>query len=189
MDDNISDSRGRPRPREFRRAGRLPALLASIALLAAACGGSAAGAGAGAAAGRSTYQDALAFARCMRSHGEPGYPDPTREPDNEVAFKITPASRVSTRSAQYQSADTACRNRLPSSRTPITPALLQREMSALLKYTHCMRSHGIANFPDPVSNGKGISFPAMSGVDPGSPQFQSAQQACQALRPGGTGAP
>lgn len=65
---------------------------------------------------------------------------------------------------------------------------MQKEMSALLNYPECMRSHGIANFPDPVSNGKGISIPPMSGVHADSQQFQSAQQACQSLMPGADGA-
>ena len=51
-----------------------------------------------------------------------------------------------------------------------------------------LRSHGIANFPNPVSNGKGISIPPMSGVNPSSQRFQSAQQACQSLMPGAGGA-
>jgi hypothetical protein len=39
-----------------------------------------------------------------------------------------------------------------------------------------MRSHGVPNFPDP-----GASLP--SGVNPQSPAFQAAQQACRQLEP------
>jgi hypothetical protein len=39
-----------------------------------------------------------------------------------------------------------------------------------------MRSHGVSNFPDPPG-----ALPA--GFDPNSPQFQSAQTACQSLDP------
>jgi hypothetical protein len=179
--------RPRRRPAVRRRAGALPAAVAVIAMLATACGG---GSPASASApGGSSYQHALAFAQCMRSHGESGYPDPTKEAGNSVAFKITPASGIHTGSAQYQSAYGTCQKLLPAGHRGLTPALLQKGLSALLKYSECMRSHGIANFPDPVSNGKGISIPAVTGVDPQSPQFQSAQQACRSLMPGGAAAP
>jgi hypothetical protein len=53
-----------------------------------------------------------------------------------------------------------------------------------LKFAACMRSHGVPNFPDPSSHG-GIQIAAGSGVDPASPAFQSAQNKCQKLLPGG----
>jgi hypothetical protein len=45
-----------------------------------------------------------------------------------------------------------------------------------------MRKNGVPKFPDP-QNGQTI---VGGGVDPNSPQFQSAIQACQKLIPGGT---
>jgi len=51
-----------------------------------------------------------------------------------------------------------------------------------LKFADCMRSHGLTNFPDPVSGG-GLALP--STVNPTSPGFQAAQKACQSLMPGG----
>ena len=68
---------GRPRRVWFRRPGALSAALAGTALLAAACGGSSTPSP---PSGGSLYPKALAFTRCMRAHGEPGYPDPTRSP-------------------------------------------------------------------------------------------------------------
>ncbi len=55
----------------------------------------------------------------------------------------------------------------------------------LLKFSQCMQSHGIADFPDP-SNGV-LSIPANSGGDLNSqsPQFQAAQSACKKFMPGG----
>jgi hypothetical protein len=55
-----------------------------------------------------------------------------------------------------------------------------------IAYAACMRSHGVPNFPDPNSNGT-ILLP--QGTDLTSPQFQSAQQACQSLRPAGAAGP
>jgi hypothetical protein len=54
------------------------------------------------------------------------------------------------------------------------------EYAKLLAYSRCMRSHGVPNYPDPVSNGTGISVEL---PDSSSPQFQAAQQACRSLAP------
>ena len=52
------------------RAGALAAV-AATAVLATACGGSAPSTQSG-----PTYAQVLTLARCMRSHGVPGFPDP-----------------------------------------------------------------------------------------------------------------
>jgi hypothetical protein len=54
---------------------------------------------------------------------------------------------------------------------------------ALLKFSDCMRSHGVSNFPD-----LGAGAQLQEGqIDTSSPQFQSALQACQSLLPAGVG--
>ncbi len=51
-----------------------------------------------------------------------------------------------------------------------------------LAFAECMRSHGVANFPDPSAGGA-INIPDALGH---SPAFQSAAQTCRSkLRPGG----
>jgi hypothetical protein len=55
-------------------------------------------------------------------------------------------------------------------------------------YTSCMRSHGVSNFPDPtLSSGGGVTF--QGSFNQNSPTYQSADQACRSLRPGGQQAP
>jgi hypothetical protein len=56
--------------------------------------------------------------------------------------------------------------------------------SERIKFSACMRSHGVPNFPDPRASG-GIQISPGSGLDPQSPAFQSAQNACLKLLPGG----
>ena len=56
--------------------------------------------------------------------------------------------------------------------------------AAGIKFSDCMRSHGVPNFPDP-SPGGGIQIGSGSGIDPQSPAFQSAQNVCSKLMPGG----
>jgi hypothetical protein len=51
-------------------------------------------------------------------------------------------------------------------------------------FSNCMRSHGVPLFPDP--NSKGALSPG-SGVDPNSPQFRKAGDACRSLLPRGGG--
>jgi|HubBroStandDraft_2_1064218.scaffolds.fasta_scaffold248449_2 hypothetical protein len=54
-------------------------------------------------------------------------------------------------------------------------------------YTHCMRSHGVSNFPDPTVSGGGMTF--QGSFDLKSPTYQAAAAACGSLLPGGTQAP
>lgn len=63
-----------------------------------------------------------------------------------------------------------------------------RENSALA-YTNCMRTHGEPNMPEPAFRGGhiNISINARSGVDPGSPQFKAANNACERLVPKASG--
>ena len=67
-----------------------------------------------------------------------------------------------------------------SSGGPPSPAVT----AAFLKFSDCMRSHGVPNFPDPGSTG-GIELSPGSGLDPSSPAFRSAQSECKKLLPGG----
>lgn len=53
-----------------------------------------------------------------------------------------------------------------------------------VKFADCMRSHGVPNFPDPSAGGP-IQISPSSGVNPQSPAFQSAQNACSKFMPGG----
>ena len=46
-----------------------------------------------------------------------------------------------------------------------------------------MRKHGLRNFPNPVDGH--VTLTPASGIDPASPQFQAASQACASLAPSG----
>ena len=59
--------------------------------------------------------------------------------------------------------------------------------SSAVAYSHCMRSHGVPNFPDPSSSGLvPKADPQELGVS--SSQLQAAQRACQHLYPTNGGA-
>ena len=165
---------------------------AGLALLAAGCGGSP---GARVAkVGSTTMQSspssnppaasarqnrAVAFARCLRTHGVPDYPDPTT---SGQLVKESP-QQLGVSSSRFQSASSACNHLLPNggSSRP-NPAQVQRMKAQALHYSRCVRSHGVPNFPDPDSGGR-IPDPASVGIDQGSPKFEAANETCGKYRP------
>lgn len=128
------------------------------------------------------YAQALAYSKCMRSHGVPNYPDPTRT-NGGVQSGVGPNSGIDTNSPQFQAASQACQKLEPGpgNASPGQVAQLKRNG---LKLARCMRSHGIAGFPDPDSQGV-IIIKQGSGVDTNSSQYQSALSVCQKQIQGG----
>jgi hypothetical protein len=53
-----------------------------------------------------------------------------------------------------------------------------------LEFANCMREHGVPGFPDPIGGGGGINLVG-TGLNPQSPAFKSASQACRRFAPGG----
>jgi hypothetical protein len=54
-----------------------------------------------------------------------------------------------------------------------------------LAYAQCMRTHGIADFPDPDSSGVlNVRSIRAQGRGPAAPQFQAALKACKQYQPG-----
>jgi hypothetical protein len=146
-------------------------------LLATACSGG----GSTVTTALTTYQKALAYAQCMRTHGVPKFPDP----DSRGVFGISPSELGPTNGTQFRAADKACRHLLPGGQ-PMTPAQQRKVTDEALRFVACMRSHGLPSFPDPIVNAQGIGFRVgRGGPGPRSPQFKAAQQACQKLMPGG----
>ena len=162
----------------LRRSVVLVVVMAAIALLAAACGG-----GSASLAGTSAYQKALAYAQCMRAHGEPSYPDPT----SNGGF-IIDGKKDNLNGQLMQSANKTCQHLLPKAR-PMTAAQQRQATAQALRYVACMRTHGVPNMPDPKVSSQGIEFRIGgangSGPKPNSPVLHAAMQACQKLIPGG----
>jgi hypothetical protein len=165
---------GRRRARWWRAA--LPAV-AGMAVLAAGCGG---GGSSAAGGGSSPYQKAVAYAQCMRAHGVPGFPDP----DSKGNFLIK-GPELGGSAGQFRSADRACRHLLPNG-GQMTAAQQQKALAQALKFSACMRAHGVPSFPDPSTQNGGVTISlGGSGLSPNSPRLRAAQQACRSLMPGG----
>jgi hypothetical protein len=149
-------------------------------MLVAGCGhgGSHSGSSGG---GQSPYQEALDITKCMHQHGDPSFP----EPGPNGAFPASGNNNES--SAAYQTAAKACRN-LPQ--PAVGGAQFRQGFAALLRYSACMREHGIKNYPDPVMSDTGVSVSIKKGTGPGevdtkSSQYTSVSAACRSLLPGG----
>ena len=135
--------------------------------------------------GASAYQDAVKYATCMRSHGVDNFPDPTSSGLFINKRGLLNGQSVDTNSAQYASAQKTCQHLLANG-GQITPVQQQEALAQALKFVQCLRTHGVPNMPDPSTAGGGVSI--HPPVDPNSPQYQDAVQACRSLEPGGGGA-
>ena len=165
--------------RTWQRLGMLAAAVTAIGGLAVACGGNG---NSPALSGTANYQKALAYAQCMRAHGEPSYPDPT----SNGGF-IIDGRKDHLNGQLMQSANKTCQHLLP--KTPPMTAAQQKQVTAeALKYVACMRTHGIPDMPDPVVNAQGVEFRIGTGTSKGGPvsaMVQNAMHACQKLLPFG----
>lgn len=135
-----------------------------------------------------SYADALKFAQCMRSHGLPNFPDP----NSSGALQFGSGDGINPQSSQFQTAQDACKKYLPDKGAPPSPAQQAKMLAQALKFSECMRAHGITDFPDPQSINGGIKIQIGAGsgsnLNPNDPQFQAAQKDCQNLMPGPRGA-
>lgn len=132
----------------------------------------------------------LEFAKCMREHGI-DMPDPETAPGGGFTQRIEVGKDDADK---MQAAQEACDQFLPNAgnfRGELDPAQLDK----MVKFAQCMRKNGI-DMPDPATNGKGgLTFrsqgsasgsggpdkAASDGIDPESPEFQAAQQACRSI--------
>jgi hypothetical protein len=181
---------------------RLPHILASVAVvttlsvLAAGCGGggspgvanvasptttgTTATTGAATTVPSGSRAGALAFARCMRSHGIPNWPDPTSNGGfDKAALRQLGLSASRVRTIEERSCNYVFQNGA-SGRT-ITLA----DQADYLRAAACMRSHGFPAFPDPTFQNGNVTVNVASGVNRDSAQFRSAAGTCTRLIPRG----
>ncbi len=146
-------------------------------------GGGSGGAAATAVLGGGGGGKLLKYSECMRAHGVPNFPDPSAN----GSISISSSTGVNPQSAQVQKAQDICGKLLSLGKVAPSPAQQAQALANALKFSQCMRSHGVTNFPDPQSSGGGahigIRISANSGLDPSAPIFQAAQKACQGNLP------
>ncbi len=178
-----------PWPRRAQAAGVITVMAA--ALLAAACSGSPSSTGSGGsstAGGSANSSSAVAYSRCVRSHGVPNFPDPQGTAGIPKEAVVRALREVS--DSRAKAATNACANLNPNNAP--SPAQQRQELTDYLKFAQCMRSHGLPNFPDPTSSGGRVEFVisvSRDGFDPHSPQILAKAHECQHVLPAGTRLP
>jgi hypothetical protein len=182
---------------------RRPSVLAvtvGLLLLTAACGSGTSSSGTSSSSTSSTrgtssggtggvspayVSDKLGFARCLRAHGVPNYPDPN------ASGQEPPASKQLIFSPRGQAAVGACSywgNRIHND----VAAQNQAVMGEYVRFAQCMRAHGLPNFPDPANAEGRVEFvlsASQDGFDPHSPQVLAKAHQCESVLPPGSGLP
>jgi hypothetical protein len=183
----------------FRRFAAVLVALIGLSLLLSACGTAPSSpvaqlgstnptnSSAGTTAG-GKYASALAYSRCVRSHGVANFPDPKQGGGGGI--EIGSGSGVNTQSTAYKSAQQSCKDLLPGGGQP-THSEQQQEIALLLHVSQCMRAHGISGFPDPtlsppsnragnsdIMSNDGVWLAIPNSIDVRSPAFERAAAAC-----------
>jgi hypothetical protein len=154
--------------------------IATLALLAAACGSSPTPSTTDRAS-KDPATAAYEFAACMRSHGVSKFPDPRviKGSGGDLSIRqAVPASDAA--SPRFKSAQKACAGILPAAQGgEPTHSQQQARKRALLAFASCLRTHGISKFPDP--NGQGqltLGMVNAAGVDLHAPGLLTAARGC-----------
>lgn len=168
--------------------------VAALGLVALACGGSSpegvaqvgstqtATTGA-TSTGASSSGDPTAYAACMRRNGVPNFPDP----DAEGHFQLQGGPGLDPNSPQFKAAEEKCEHLLPAGgEDTLDPEQQAEALEEALQYAACMRSHGVPNYPDPKQSGDGGIDTSLdgTGINPDSPAYKAAEEACKDLAPG-----
>jgi hypothetical protein len=141
----------------------------------------------GSATGESKADSIYRYSACMRSHGVPNFPDP-QVSGRGLSLTIDSRNGLNPNAPQFKAASKSCEKLRPNGGKP-DPARLAKDRAQMLKFSACMRSHGLPDFPDPTfSGGEGglqlsLGNKRNTSLNPNAPLFQAAQKECQTLMP------
>jgi hypothetical protein len=126
------------------------------------------------------------LSKCMRPNRVSGFPDPRAgpngggvgfpgglmvQPDGSMVVMAQPLAGPAVRHAEQ-----VCKEYMPPGGPG--PTVSAAQQAAALAAAACMRRHGLSTFPDPTFNSSHESLNLGPGLDPNSPAFQRAAQAC-----------
>lgn len=121
-----------------------------------------------------------ALARCVRAHGMPSFPDPAVDGNGHPKYpdsspRIPPSIQQACKSVAEQ---------MPASYTATVP-VSSADFHKLLVFARCVRSHGVADWPDPNALGE---FPVDARIQHGGKRLMLAPiRACARLNPDPSG--
>jgi len=175
------------------------ASIAGLVLLLAACSGSSPSAAPGGSPSTGSGS-AVAYSACLRAHGVPNYPDP----NSSGILPKTDAQALGVATARYQASQRACQAMLPDSASEpfddqvrqcylagaCPPTLVQQMTTHGRTIAHCMRAHGIPNWPDPTLDPQGRPFFDLTGQgisrsESHSQDYEAKEGLCSRLAGGG----
>jgi len=132
----------------------LTAMVCSVAI--AACGASASKRSASHSA---AIASGLAFSHCMRSHGVPNFPDPNASGGGVQIIVsggdghlIMGGPGLNIEAPAFKDALAACQNLLAPGAKLGHPVASAQEVKQAVALAQCMRTHGVPNFPDPITS-------------------------------------
>jgi hypothetical protein len=118
---------------------------------------------------------ALVYARCVRDNGYPEFPDPI--PGRGIMLRRDHG--MSFNDPRMLAAMEACQDLRPPGMGGGSVAGNPAEaLEAMLVFAQCMRDNGVAGFPDPSPEGGRMVIGPGADINPNSPTFQAAVQAC-----------
>jgi hypothetical protein len=145
--------------------------VAVVSLLAAGCGGGSARTASTATA----PPGALAFARCMRSHGLPNWPDP----DRNGVFDKPKLRQLAYSASRVRAVEASACGRMLPANGPSGPQQDRTRLADALSFARCMRSRGVISFPDPTPQGElSVEMVQAQGIDVHSPAVLRVVQVC-----------
>jgi hypothetical protein len=159
-----------------RRVATVTAALAAIACLVAACSSPRKSPAADPSTTNPATQ-ALAYSKCMQTHGVPNFPDPKITHNGNgtgISMGVGARGDLNPANPAFKRASRACRKLQPAGQTQ--PQQTPQELATDVKFADCMRAHGFPSFPDPDSKG---AFSIPGSINPSSSQFQSVTRTCQ----------
>lgn len=138
-----------------------------------------------------SYDQQVAFSKCIRAHQVPKFPDPglsLTPPFSSIGGIEIPAT-INMQSPAFKAALSACRKLLPSG--PGGQQASGQLIAKMRQTSQCIREHGVSGFPDPtvtppanpsgyssVSGGNGVYLAIPNTINTQSPAFKHAAKAC-----------
>ena len=119
----------------------------------------------------------------MRANGLPSFPDLSRNGMRIAASGQTiSVNGIAISAPAFSAARQKCEQYMPHTHASLAQAAQQREQG--LRFSRCMRSHGVSNFPDPELSGasgganQSARLPGVTDGELQAPVFQAAAKAC-----------
>lgn len=126
------------------------------------------------------------WATCMRAHGDPNQADPTIDANKVIHITwdgaAVPGGIYGTHKGGQGNLGPGqyCRTYLNAAQQALRGGQQQPHPSqaTLLKYSECMRTNGVSDFPDPSGGTLSVSLNAGGDLNPDNPTFKRAQKVC-----------